>query len=338
MAILFVQIPASTPDGQDGLDLLDREIRLRKADCSQPVTSVLITGGSAPQAAGALADLRAHLDIATGAEITLELHSAPSETALRTWSAAGGNRLSLALPMDPDPVHAEAWLDTAASAVGRAQLARLANLDVQVPLDLAGKDFVAFEHVLSRLSVMTPPHLSLYTEGPMDAETYARAYHRAADILGMERYIFYEPLHTAWAGYACRHLELALSGSVQYGLGPGAAGYDGNRFRWRNLEAPGAYMEAVLDGHLPTEAGEHLSDAEAGGDLFLTQLRLLSGLAWPEVRTAAPEARLRDLRRVADKLCAEGKTVWMDDRLCLTRNGRCWADSVASEFLAVLEN
>lgn len=332
---LFIQFP---PAEAGGLPALAAELARFGATSGRTHTydSLFLTGADVPAALAVLQRVHEHLNLAAGCEQTVELDHVPPPEAVPRLSHGGANRLSFALPAPRGPSERAAWLEQSAQAIELATFYGLANVDLRLPLDPVLDGFEPWARFVASACDYKTPHVSLHAEQPLPPELYERAYDHLANLLSERHYMPYEPLHAAWPGYACRYLQTCLSGAPYDGLGPGAAGFDGGSRRYCQTAQPAAYRSAALASR-PIPAEEELLTPDAKVvELFLTRLRLLHGLPLAELRgrMSTPQAEA-ELQRLVASYTERGYLMAVDERLLLTRRGRCWADHLGEVFLSL---
>jgi putative oxygen-independent coproporphyrinogen III oxidase len=278
------------------------------------IESIFIGGGTPSLFSPAgidrlLADIRARLQVAPGAEITLEANPGTFERErFRAFRAAGVTRLSIGVQSFDDAalarigrVHdaaqARAAVEEAASAFDTFNIDLMYALPGQT-LDMLGSELDA---ALS----FAPPHLSIYhltlepnTEfarhPPLlpDDDTAAQMLDLIAErtaSAGMQRY---EVSAFARPGHRCRHNLNYWEFGDYLGIGAGAHGKLSfphrvlRQTRWRE---PQMYMQQALAG-TPVSNENEVARRDLPFEFMMNQLRLAEGFALPRFaeRTGLP--------------------------------------------------
>lgn len=265
----------------------------------------LYLGGGTPSKLGGdgvarLLDLvRRRASFAPDAEVTVEANPEDvNADAVRTWRAAGVNRLSLGVQSFDDSVLR--WMhrthDAAAArrAVTIAREEGMNNLSVDlifatpaiVPRDWA-RD-------LDAVVDLRVPHLSVYgltveahtplgrwvaredaTEAP--DERFEGEFLLAHETLTRAGYTHYEVSNFAAPGHHARH-NLAYWRRAPYaGMGPSAHEFDGRERRW-NLPAYSTWATAASQRRDPLHGRERLDDSQARSESVYLGLRTEAGV------------------------------------------------------------
>jgi oxygen-independent coproporphyrinogen-3 oxidase len=275
-----------------------------------PVTSVFVGGGTptllpAHDLARVLGRLRALLEVAPGAEVTVEANPETVDAAMAEGLAAAGvTRVSMGAQSFDDRVLAALGRVHDAARVGTAVATLRAAGVPAVNLDLIyggpGEDAGSWAATLEAALALGPEHLSAYAltiepatkfgrlvaAGRMpepDEDDLADRYDTACQVLAAAGYGHYEVSNWARDGHASRHNLTYWRRGRYLGLGAGAHEFDGTSRRW-NLTGVPAYLEAVRAGRRPTEGEERLDPGQARFEALALRLRTVDGLAPSEAR------------------------------------------------------
>jgi oxygen-independent coproporphyrinogen-3 oxidase len=254
---------------------------------------------AAPQLIAILSEIRMHLALASGCEITVEAHpSTISEQDLAQLLQAGVTRISfgaesmedgdLARIGRPGTVHETVEVVTQARAAG------FTNINLDLMYGLPGQSLEGWQRTLVHCLTLEPTHLSCYAltveEDTRLASNIQRRRSSAPDeglqiemdeaaqrMLGDAGYERYEVSNYAKPGYACRHNLLYWTNGEYLGLGPSAQSYlDGTRFG--NVADLAAYDTSLAANRLPIEDRTRLSEEEQLRDAVIFGLRLIQGI------------------------------------------------------------
>jgi oxygen-independent coproporphyrinogen-3 oxidase len=326
---------------------VDRELSLRLDDRDRLTLDTLYLGGGTPSRLGAdgvarlLDVLRSHVELAAGAEVTLEAN--PEDVVLesvRAWRTAGVNRLSIGGQSFDDAVLR--WMhrthDAAAieRAVDQARAGGIENhsLDLIFALpETLGRDW---ECDLTRAVALEPTHVSLYgltveprtplgrrsergevLEAP--EERYEREFLQAHETFAAAGFDHYEVSNFAKPGWRSGHNSAYWKHVPYAGVGPSAHEFDGRSRRW-NVEAYTEWLRRVEAGLDPISGSEVLSaDDRRAEDVYLG-LRTDCGLAL----SASEHGHVRPW-------VDAGWATHREDRLVLTPLGWLRLDSLAAD-------
>jgi putative oxygen-independent coproporphyrinogen III oxidase len=338
------------------IDGVDRELALRfdaasDSDRRWTLDTLYFGGGTPSRLGGAgvaklVGTVRSRLDLAPGAEVTLEANPEDvTAEAAAMWRGAGVNRLSIGAQSFDDAVLRWMHRTHDAAAIPRAvEHARRAGFD-DYSLDLIFALPSVVERdwerdVASALS-LEPAHLSLYgltveahtplgrwrargelAEAP--DERYEREFlyaHAALTSAGLEHY---EVSNFGRPARHSRHNGAYWSGVSYGGLGPSAHGFDGNARRW-NVGPYVEWLRRVAAGEDPVEGSEWLDAGNRAAETVYLGLRRAGGLCLES----------DEVEHVAPWISAGWATLGDDNRLGLTALGWLRLDALAADLTTV---
>jgi oxygen-independent coproporphyrinogen-3 oxidase len=290
-----------------------RELAIRFDDAGPWTADTLYLGGGTPSRLGGdglarLIDaLRARIDLAPGAEVTIEANPDDATAgAAAAWRAAGVNRLSLGAQSFDAAVLAWMHRTHDARAIGTAvDAARGAGIDdLSLDLIFALPDEIdrSWDADLAAALALRPDHLSFYgltiephtplgrrhRRGEVQSaadERYEQEFLAAHDQLTSSGFEHYEVSNYARPGRRAAHNSAYWTGDSYAGIGPSAHEFDGLRRRW-NVSPFAEWSRRVAAGTDVTEGSEVIdSDARSAETVYLG-LRTTRGLALSEAETA----------------------------------------------------
>jgi oxygen-independent coproporphyrinogen-3 oxidase len=327
-------------------------------DQPQPVQTLFLGGGtpthlSAAQLERLLAEVTRWLPLRPGHEFTVEANP-DSLTAdkVRVLAAFGVGRVSLgaqsfhaSLLKALERAHDPAAIPRAVELVRR-------HLD-QVSLDLIfgvpGQTRGQWDEDLRQALALAPDHLSTYgltyekgtplwkqrqrgAVQPLDEEAELALYLHALDTLGPAGFEHYEISNFARPGRRSRHNQVYWANEAYFGFGVGAARFVRGRreVNTRNLHG---YLRRALAGEPAAFQSECLSGEDRARETIGLQLRRAEGIH----RALFSHQTGFDLDTLAGPTVTRfvGLGLLRDDgeRVCLTRPGKCVADTVIGAFL-----
>ncbi|HYS15542.1 MAG TPA: radical SAM family heme chaperone HemW [Candidatus Binatia bacterium] len=339
------------------LEALHREIDLLGAVAWSPrvrLATVFLGGGTpsllaAEDLAAALERIRARLDVAVDAEITVECNpESVTREKLEGYRAAGVNRLSLGVQsLDDSILPRLGRLHDARGARAAFEAAReagCANLSVDLMYGLPGLDLDGWTRVVDAVLDWRPDHLSAYgltldagslwgaagVDGLPTEQTQVDQYWRlarAAVARGLEHY---EISNYARPGFRSRHNQIYWHAAEYLAAGPGACGFVG-RVRYANVKATSRYCEVLAGGDLPVASFERLSPRQRLAERLFLGLRTADGIpaTWLEARLDGDPR----LRRRVDAWRAQALLVDAGDRVRMTEAGFLLSDALFVELL-----
>ena len=317
------------------------------------VTSLYLGGGTpslyAPEVLTSLIALcRKRLPLASEVEVTLEAHPATIDAAnLKPLREGGINRLSMGVQSFSDAhLHALGRHHTgegARAAFLAARAAGFVNIGIDLIYGLPDQPFSEWEATLQAAIDLAPEHLSLYglsiEEGSLfykkakagllalpSEEAAIAEYQTAQRRLTAAGYRQYEISNFARPGYECRHNLLYWDRGEVLGIGLSAHSYLDREHR-ANTDSLQAYLEAIESGRPPIDHIETVSAEEIRKDRIIFGLRKTEGIPLERVDEDP------SLRKIADRLIAEGLLILDQRQIRLTSKGLLLADEVAVAFL-----
>ena len=242
-------------------------------------------------------------------EVTLEANPEDvSAASVRTWRAAGVNRVSLGAQSFDDRVlqwmHRSHDAARIGAAVQALRGAGIDNISLDLIFALPEELHRDWERDLDMAISLLPSHLSLYgltveprtpldrwisrgaTKLPAD-DRYADEYLYAHRRLTANGYHFYEVSNASLNGFISRHNSAYWSARPYLGLGPAAHSFDGRVRRW-NVSAWEAYRRAISEGRSPIESEEVLTGEQRELEGLYLALRTAEGVSL----SACPPDRL----------------------------------------------
>ncbi|MBZ0271022.1 radical SAM family heme chaperone HemW [bacterium] len=361
----FASYADASPPEDAYVDALFAELDARAGEMRGAAPSVYIGGGTpslfSPRAIGRLIDgVRARVDVANDAEITLEANpgSAHAES-FAGFAAAGVNRVSIGAQSLDAAVLARLGRRHAPEEVPRAveaaRAAGFSNISVDIMYGLPDRDAGALLQELDAFVALGTPHLSAYcltvyedTEfarllekgkrEEMDADIAADEFRIVRDRLLSAGLADYEIANFARPGYESRHNTHYWRRGAYLGLGCGAAsfGYTPDAphgVRSVNDRDPAAYMRRVAEGGTAFAETETLTEAQALSEALFLGLRRRVGVDLALISRALGADVGERFAAEFDELVAGGFLSREGDRVRLTDAGVFVSDEIFSRFV-----
>lgn len=368
----FLSFRAPEPVHEAYSAQLIREIEAQGAFCREyQVTSIFIGGGTPSVMepcliADIMRALKYHFDVATDAEITIEVNPGTLlYNKLHIYREAGINRLSIGLQStDNQELRDLGRIHTFEEFLKSYQCARMVGFpDINVDLmsSIPGQTLESFKNTLKKVTMLKPEHISAYSliieEGtpfwdrygqgkagtasfpPLpDEDTENRIYHLTRTFLGEQGYGRYEISNYAKPGHECRH-NIGYWTEVPYlGLGLGASSYLGGcRFSntgdmdmYLGLDFAGTPEESLEQLHGPLQ---ELSREARMEEFMFLGLRLTKGVSEIDFVAMFGIKLETVFGPVIDHLISNGLMEKNGVRLSLTEWGMDVSNYVLGEFL-----
>jgi oxygen-independent coproporphyrinogen-3 oxidase len=325
----------------------------------RPVQTIFIGGGTpslfSPEGIDRLlASLRARLQVAAGAEVTMEANPGTFERErFGGFRDAGVNRLSLGIQSFDDArlaalgrIHDGGQARAAAQAA--AELFPTFNLDLMYALP--GQDLDGLRADLEAALGFAPPHLSCYhlTLEPNtlfarfppplpDEDAAAAMQDELEERLAAAGYDQYEVSAYARPGHRARHNLNYWTFGDYLGIGAGAHGklsFHDRIVRYARFRHPRRYMQAALAGNA-VEVERQLTPQELPFEFMLNVLRLTEGVPSDlmERHAGVSLAAISGRGGPIDRAVARGLLSDDPSRLVATPLGRRFLNDLQATFL-----
>lgn len=340
------------------LDALEREMDMT-LQRPRPVNTIFIGGGTPTRlAAPALARLmemtRRWLPLNSGGEWTVEANPGTLDAEKADVLAqAGVNRISLGAQSFQPRLLAALERDHAPEEVGEAVRIvreRFSRWSLDLIFGVPGSTVDEWRSDLETTLGFGPSHLScyglVYEKGtslwkqlqkgmvePVREEEERLMYELVMDRLEGEGLLMYEISNYAKPGHESRHNLVYWANDAYWGLGLGAAQYEGGNRTVNTRDLP-AYLRRIEAGKSATGPRERLEGEEHARETAMLMLRRTAiGIdrADFQYRTGFDLDAL--LGPVIPRFVAEGLLEDDGRRVRLTREGRFLADRVLSEVV-----
>lgn len=342
----------------DFLEALLKEAELRRGYIgNQRVDTVYFGGGTPslltePELSAVMKTLHRCYDISPGAEITLEAN--PDDItydAAISWKNQGINRLSIGIQsfFEDDLL----WMNRAHSAeqsrncITTAERAGIGNLSIDL---IYGGPTLTDAHWRENLETAVDfgiSHLSCYAltvepgtalasftrnkqTDPISEDDQARQFLMMTDYLQAMGYEHYEISNFALPGKRSVHNSAYWRGEIYLGLGPSAHSFNGSTRQW-NVSNNALYIRSAGQGSIPFES-EILGTHERHNEYLMTSLRTREGIALRHVRDLFGNESMMRLVRLCKKFEEREWIVVNEEYIRLTREGKLFADGIASEL------
>lgn len=334
------------------LTSINKEIELTAAGNKWPVHTIYFGGGTpslleVEAVSAVLSTIRSAFQVDGGAEITLEANPDDlTEEKLKGWREAGINRLSIGIQsFFEDDLQ---WMNRAHNAVQAKEGLKLAlqyfdNITMDLIYGTPGLTNDKWQQNVETALSLQIPHLSCYalTVEPRTPLDKLIRQHKKDDVnpdiqseqflllMGWLRaagYEHYEISNFAQPGFRSRHNSSYWQGKPYVGIGPSAHSFNGRERRW-NIANNQQYIESIKKGTLPMEK-ELLTPVQQQNESIMISLRTIEGIALSSFSEDAAQQLLKAARKYIDR----GLVIYEPGRLCLTDEGKLYADGIAADL------
>ena len=339
------------------LDALLKEISLTPGKKDAVIETIYFGGGTPSileldEIKKILSKLGREFRISPEAEITLEANPddiTPEKAA--AWLEAGINRLSIGIQSfrekDLKWMNRSHTADQAKSAILDIKKGGFSNYSIDLIFGTPGLSTEAWEANIDEALLLGIPHLSCYAltvepktaldkmialqkkESP-DPDLQAEQYLLLMDRLMEAGYEHYEISSFALPGMESHHNRSYWLGKPYFGFGPAAHSFDGLTRKW-NIAHNIDYIKSVAAGKIPCET-ETLSKVQQLNEYIMTSLRTSGGMNLEYISRNWNEMTTLSLEKKAESYSKSGKISRSGNSLILTREGKLFADGIASDL------
>ena len=295
--------------------------------------------------------IRKKFTIAADTEVTLEANPDDvSPATLSLWKNNGINRLSVGLQSFNE--EELTWMNRAHNAAQSLQclddLAAEGFKEYSVDL-IYGSPLQTDEDLKKNFEIIAArnvPHISCYAltvekgtllnkqikEGKAlspDSGRQSEQFHLLLQMMEAAGYEQYEISNFCKPGHRSKHNSSYWQGKAYYGFGPAAHSFDGNSKRKWNISNNSLYLAALEKNTIPFEE-EILTDDQRLNELIMTLLRTVEGLPLDSVEKLFGSNKKSILEKNAIRFLETGRMTRKGDSLLLTKEGKFFADGIAS--------
>lgn len=163
----------------------------------------------------------------------------------------------------------------------------------------------------------------------MDDQQSAAQFLLLMDTMTQHGFEHYEISNFCKPGHYSRHNSNYWKGVKYLGIGPSAHSFNGETRQW-NVANNAKYIQSLEAGNVPSET-EFLTETDRLNEYIMTSLRTIWGLDLNKLNTIAKGAADELSKATVEFLEKE----WIQREgaiITLTRNGKLYADYIASEL------
>jgi oxygen-independent coproporphyrinogen III oxidase len=339
------------------VDALLKEIDLTRGKSTRLISSVYFGGGTPSlllrkELRALMEKTRASFNLIPDLEISFEVNPDDmNEATVPFWKQQGINRLSIGIQSfrDEDLI----WMNRAHSAKQASEALELAresgftNYSIDLIYGLPGLTDDAWRSNLEQAISLGIPHISAYAltveprtaldtmiirgkKEPVDAAQQARQFIILMEMLEAAGYEHYEISNFALPGMRSRHNSSYWQGIPYFGFGPAAHSYDGISRYW-NISNNMDYIESLQSGIIPYDK-EDLTTNQQLNEYIMTSLRTMEGINLELVEKKWGIGITGDIIKNSSKYASRGMIQNKENRIVLTREGKLFADGIASDL------
>ncbi len=342
------------------LQALAKELAIRRHEFDGELVETIYFGGGTPslllpsEIESLLDEINQHYKVAGSPEITLEAN--PDDLALQSIEGlhtAGINRLSIGVQsfFEEDLVLMNrAHNASQADACLKTAMNYFDNISIDLIYGLPYLSNERWQENISRALDFSLPHISSYaltieprtamsrmiSKGQLpdtDDDRTRTQFYILSDRLMAEGYEHYEISNFARSSQYSRNNTAYWQGKKYLGIGPSAHSFDGKSRSW-NIRNNLKYIKSLTEGTRPFE-WEVLTGDDSYNEYVMTGLRTVWGISLIKIASMFGPARRDYALDQAGKHLQGGKLLLRDDTLLLSREGKFFADGIASDLFMV---
>ncbi|HET7000501.1 MAG TPA: radical SAM family heme chaperone HemW [Puia sp.] len=321
----------------------------------ESVETIYFGGGTpsliSPQSISQILDsVSRHFKISQDPEITIETNPDDIDmNRLNSWKQAGINRLSIGVQsfFSEDLL----WMNRAHSgeqavqAVEDSKKAGFNNFSLDLIYGSPALTDEKWDFNLHKAISLEPAHISCYAltvesktalynmiktkkTVAMDPEKQASQFLTGVQRLEEAGFEHYEISSFARTGKRSRHNSSYWQSKKYLGLGPSAHSFNGTSRQW-NVSNNALYIKSLMAGKVNFES-ENLLPKDILNEYIMTSLRTTEGLDLQHVAEHFGKQTGNLLESNASVYLNSNQMVKVHEKLKLTRNGKLFADGIAS--------
>lgn len=339
------------------ISALKQEIVLQKKFLDHETIETIYFGGGTPSLLSAdeiryLIDevLQIH-EVAAHMEITLEANPDDLDIKkIKQLQLTPVNRLSIGIQsfFDEDLF----WMNRAhrsqeaEGSVKRAQDGGFENITVDLIYGYPLLSDEKWKQNIRQVFDLEVPHVSAYSmtvepqtalatfiskgiHQPMNEAQSAKQFLLLMDKMEQQGFEHYEISNFCKPNQHSKHNSNYWKGVKYLGIGPSAHSYNGVSRQW-NIANNNKYLQAIFKSEIPA-ALEILTEKNRINEYIMTSLRTIWGMDFQKIKYISEEAET-EVRESAQKFVEKGWIEQLGDVLTLSKEGKLYADHIASEL------
>ncbi len=343
------------------INALLKEIDIRSSYVESEEIQTIYFGGGTPsllsqsELNSIFNTLYKNFSIGNNIEITLETNPDDiSSENLSIWKQTGINRLSIGI----QSFYEEdlQWMNRAHNATQAKQailLSQDAGFD-NITIDLIyGTPTLTndkWKHNVETALGLNIPHLSCYalTVEPhtalhkliekrklpdVNADIQSQQFLDLMKWLAAAGYEHYEISNFAKPGFRSKHNASYWHGEKYIGLGPSAHSFNRASRQW-NIANNALYIKHINTGNDFYEK-EILTPTQQLNEYIMTALRTIEGIDAGKVKNQFGETAYNNVITGVQKYISSGKVIKNNNHICLTNEGKLFADGIAADLFEV---
>jgi len=242
--------------------------------------------------------------------------------------------------------------EKAIKAIQLALEAGFDNLSCDLIYGIPGSSDQTWRDNIQTLIDLNIPHISAYAltvetgtaldhlikkgkYNPIDEERTIAQFSILMDFMENNGYEQYEISNFCFPGKISKHNTAYWNGEKYLGLGPSAHSFDGKSRQW-NVTNIKTYVDSVSCGKLSFEK-EVLTEDQKFNEFIMTSIRTMWGVDLCKMKLLFGEKYYNHFILNSKPLAEKGYLILSDKKSILSRQGKFFADQIASDLFVVEE-
>jgi len=350
----------STKKKSQLVDMLCRELEIRKDELGKPKIETIYFGGGTPSLLNSeeldliFKTIFEHYKVSENAEITLEANPDDlSKEVIKMLDASSVNRLSIGVQsFFEEDLKLMNRAHNSEEALHSLQLAKqyFDNISIDLIYGIPGQSNEQWNENLSTALELDIPHISSYAltvepktalekfieKGkvkPVEDEQYREQFDMLVNMLTSNGFEHYEFSNYGKPGYHSQNNMAYWLGKPYLGIGPSAHSFDGSSRKW-NISNNLHYIKAIQAGNLPQQS-EQLSVTDSYNEYVMTRLRTKFGVSAEDIREKFGEKYRDHFLKETGKFLEDGLMEKIDDTFHITAKGKFLSDGIAADLFYI---
>jgi len=349
----------STKKKSQLVDMLRKELELRKNEIGQNIQTIYFGGGTPSLLTSEELDLifktiSANFEVEEKAEITLEANPDDlSEEVLEILQASPVNRLSIGVQsFFEEDLKLMNRAHNSKEALKSLQLAKqyFDNISIDLIYGIPEQSNEQWQQNLQTALDLDIPHISSYAltvepktalekfieKGkvkPVEDETYRDQFDILVNTLTANGFEHYEFSNYGKPGYHSQNNMAYWLGKPYLGIGPSAHSYDGEFRKW-NISNNNLYINAIEKGKLPQQT-EKLSVTDSYNEYVMTRLRTKFGVSLNDIQEKFGEKYKLHFLKESGKFLRDGLIKNSEETFHITAKGKFLSDGIAADLFFI---
>ncbi len=349
----------STKKKTELVEMLCRELELRKDEIGQTIQTIYFGGGTpsllnSEELELIFKTIFEYFDVSENAEITLEANPDDlSEEVIKLLDASPVNRLSIGVQsFFEEDLKLMNRAHNSEEALNSLKLAKqyFDNISIDLIYGIPGQSNEQWIENLDKALELKIPHISSYAltvepktalekfidKGkvkPVEDETYREQFDILVNKLTNNGFEHYEFSNYGKPGYHSQNNMAYWLGKPYLGIGPSAHSYDGTSRKW-NISNNTLYIKTIAAGNLPQQT-EKLSTTDSYNEYIMTRLRTKFGVSTDDIQQKFGKVYSDHFLKETGKFLDDGLMERTGNNFHITPKGKFLSDGIAADLFYI---